>query len=98
MPEMSLTVRDDVESVVNMVLKMAVENAPNKEGAEMLSYDIELFDRALYCAEASLTRIYDPDLFHLYHTCSESRPTTTSSSDTELAETKNANDDSDFPF
>jgi len=42
---------------------MALEDAPNKDGAKMLSSDSDAYDAALQTAEASLFRIYDPLLF-----------------------------------
>ena len=96
-PETNFVARDDVTAMANIVLKMAIENAPNKEGAGMMLKDSTVYDAALETAEDSLTRLYDELSFPAI-TLTDNSPSTTSSSDTDLAETKNANDDSDFPF
>ena len=96
-PETNFIARDDVTAMANIVLKMAIENAPNKKGADMMLKDSTVYDAALETAEDSLTRLYDELSFPAI-TLKDNSPSTTSSSDTELAETKNANDDSDFPF
>lgn len=96
-PEEYFTARDDVTAMADVVLKTAMENAPNKEGAEMLSNDSEMFGAALKVAEESLTRLYDPDNFCPL-ACSNDCPSTTSSPDTPPEEPYYANDDSEFPF
>jgi len=96
-PETNLIARDDVTAMANIVLKMAIENAPSKEGADMMLKDSKMYDAALETAEDSLTRLYDELSFPAI-TLKDNSPSTTSSSDTEPAETNNDNDDIDFPF
>ena len=96
-PENHFVVRDDTASVAEILLKMALEDAPNKDGAKMLSSDSDAYDAALQTAEASLFRIYDPLLFipfDIRDNCTADTPI----SDAAQLATSNAEYDSEFPF
>ena len=96
-PEAQYTAREDSASVAVVVLKTAIKDAPNKEGAKMLTCNNELFDAALKAAEASLVRIYDPDLFPAFAS-SDNCTFAPSTSTAPAADTIDTEDNSEFPF
>lgn len=96
-PEDLFTAQDDPTSIAVAILEAAIKEAPNEEGAKMLSNNSELFDTTLKAAEVSLARIYDSDLFPAYDS-SDNCSFDSCISNVATSDTDDVEDSSDFPF
>lgn len=96
-PETECVDREDTSAIANMILKMAIAEAPNKAWAQLLSNDGDALDAALEAAAASLVRVYDPDLYPDYHT-SDNCSFDPCISNVTASDTDDIEDNSDFPF